>query len=439
MDDVPYDRILELARWIALRRSPNPKETRRGVAAWAEGKETRMTPWGIQLYHPDRKLWIPLMRYDTHAVICGRWIRDIEVPESYAGHPDECTCYGRPPPKMVFSDPPHWNSGVVQAFQHNELTSPQLDLAERLPATTLPESQSTTCLLMELPPELLELILDYLVPTGQIYHFFPARNGKKLVQIVQKFVPEKSTASSEPSIQATQSSLFCSNASIAPNSLKSIQASNPRNPATGSSHTALAGTCRQFQHIIYTRLFTHNSFIFHLTPHTIHSEIRSTNFTKFRGWTRTTQHTPKALGPLTGRAAEYLKNVTLIASLPYSHGSGDIKALSVLVSDTATMLSKAKLSRLAIALNLAKPGSNDNRFSLQAIPVDLLRADVDSDGSLTVSLSNPVIDAGIRESNKTQQALATLLQGPKNVKEVILSGSISESFARQLHDALIGS
>lgn len=360
------------------------------------------------------------------------------MPEAFAGHPTECTCYGRPPPKMTFSDAAHCNSGVLRAFQHDEATDPELDLAETLPSIALPESRSTSCLFLDLPPELLELILDYLVPTDQTYHFFPARSGKQSVQIVQKFVPEKLNGSAGIFLLNDQKVLRCRSETAAPNSLQSIQASSPKNPSTGSAYTSLAGTCKHFQDIIYTRLFSHNAFIFHLTAQTIHSAIWSSDFTKFRSWTRTTQDQPVALGPLTARAAKYLKHVTLIASLPFSHGSQDIKALSALFGDAAGMLSEAKLSHLAVALNLAKPGSSDNRFSLQALPVELLLVEVDGEGSLSLSLREDPKVESVRESNKTQRALAPLLQGPKGVKEVVLRGPLSDGFVQELESALKG-
>lgn len=389
-----------------------------------------MTPWGIQIFHPDRGEYVPVMPYQDLIAICGRWIRDIEVPDDLSGHPRECTCCGRPPPKLSFKDSPQWCPGIVQAFQHSEVTDPSLELMESLPMTILPDSQSTSCLFMELPPELLELILDYLVPTGQTYHFFPARRGKESVQVVQKMVSDGKHAP-----MSTMFGMRRNNLVPAANSKQAILQTTPKHPAINSAYTSIAATSKYFLDIIYSRLFSQNEFVFHLTPHTIHTDIRSNDFTRFRSWSRTTPHTPRALGPLTARAAKYIRRVTLIASLPFAHGSQDIKATSALVSDAASMLSEAKLSYLGVALNVAKPGSNDNRFFLQALPVDLLQADVDRDGLLSVQLREPEVTS-VRESNKPQRVLAPLMQGPKDVKEVVLSGPLSEGFVKDLRSAL---
>ncbi|KAK4497298.1 hypothetical protein PRZ48_011748 [Zasmidium cellare] len=430
MENVPQDRIVQFLRYIDIGRAPGTrltgKDIREGVTKWAQGRDSRMSPWGIQVRHPING-YVPPIPYQDSTVICGRWIRDAEVPEEFAGHPRDCTCRGRPPPKLTFEDSPSWVPSVLQAFQHGEVTDPSLEMAESVPTSILPKSRSTTCLFMELPPELLELILDYLVPTGQTYQFFPARNGKTSVQIVQKFVPD---------VKRTGSTSFQSGERPAPHSMQSIQSTQPTNPATGSAYTSLAGTCHYFQDIIYSRLFSHNDFVFHLTPYTIHSAIRSNDFTKLRCWTRTTPHTSQALGPLTARAAKYLRHVTLIASLPFSHSSQDLKTITSLVSDAASMLSEAKLKHLALALNPAKPGSNDNRFSLQALPVDMLQAEVDKDGVLSLKIREPHVDP-VRESNKTQRVFAPLLQGPKGVKELVLDGPLSEGFLGELRSALM--
>ncbi|KAF2169763.1 hypothetical protein M409DRAFT_52267 [Zasmidium cellare ATCC 36951] len=442
MDDVPHDRILQLMRYVGNIGGPpgrrlTAKDIREAVTTWAEGKDSRMSPWGIQFQHPDPNTgFVPPIPYQDSSVICGRWIRDVEVPEEFSGHPVECTCHGRPPPKMTFADTPSWVPSVLQAFQHDEVTDASLEMAESLPKTTLLESPSGSCLFMELPPEILELILEYLVPTGQTYHFLPARNGKNSVQVVQKFVPDGKRTGTATSKHAPPTAPLSANQSPAPNSMQSIQMSNPKHPATGSTYMSLAGTCKYFQDIVYSRLFSQNDFVFNLTPYTIHSAIRSCDFKNFRCWTRTTAHSPKALGPLTARAAKYLKHVTLIASLPFSHSSLDIKALTALFSDTASTLFEAQLSHLALALNLAKPGSNDNRFALQALPVDLLQAEVKKDGLLSLNIREPKVDP-VRESNKTQRVFAPLLQGPKGVKEVKFNGPLSEGFVGELKSALM--
>lgn len=205
-------------------------------------------------------------------------------------------------------------------------------------------------------------------------------------------------------------------------------------PATGSAHLSLAGTCKQLHQIVYKRFYGANAFIFNFTANAIHSFVHMRDTNMLRSWSRIVSQEPQCLGTLTERTACYLKDVTIIASLPHSHGSQDIHALTDIVLDAASDLASARLDHLVVHFEIAAP-SQDNRYSLVALPIDTLQAEVKPAGKLKVQIREPTVHQ-VRDSNRAQRAMSPLLSGPKGVKHVELSGFLSESLVSDLERAL---
>lgn len=424
LDSVPQERIVAIAVQTGGTRGQRGQELRRRVAESVEGKKHRMTPWGIQFLRGGgtNDDWIPALPNRRQHTICGRWIRDLEVPDfEYFS----CT-------KMVLSDQFGIGTEVLTAFQHGETTDPSLDLAHRYESVVATKPETKRCMITKLPQELFDIILDYLVPEGQTYHFLPVRSDGRIVQIVQKFVPESTSqkTTSSDAITATRAS----GPNTIVNPMDALPNISSTLPATGSAHLSLAGTCTQLQQAVYKRFYGANAFIFNFTANAIHSfvHIRDTNM--LRSWSRIVPQKPQALGTLTERTASYLKDVTIIASLPHSHGSQDINALTDIVLGAASDLAPARLNRLAAHFEIAAP-AQDNRYSLVALPIDILQAGVSLAGKLKVQIREPTVHQ-VRDSNRAQRAMIPLLSGPKGVRNIELSGFLSESLVSDLESAL---
>ena len=243
LDSVPQERIVAIAVQTGGTRGQRGQQLRRRVAELVEGEKHRMTPWGIQfLCGSDTKDdWIPALLNRRQHTICGRWIRDLEVPDfEYFS----CT-------KMVLSDQFGIGTEVLTAFRNGEITDPSLDLAHCYGNVVATKPKTKQCMITKLPQEIFDIILDYLVPEGQTYHFLPARSDRKIVQVVQKFVPERTFKNTTTSDMAGATRAAGPSTTVRPTDAYSY--TDSAYPATGSAHLSLAGTCKQLQHVVYKR------------------------------------------------------------------------------------------------------------------------------------------------------------------------------------------
>ncbi|EME77574.1 uncharacterized protein MYCFIDRAFT_179093 [Pseudocercospora fijiensis CIRAD86] len=379
------------------------------VIDWAQDKQARMTPWGVQYLSPERGEWVPYLSGILNATICGRWIR--EQPHQCINCGGSASCPGSAPRVGI----PSCLGDLMYAVQNSHLADPSLDIMkdEKL-ATTPPQNDS--CRITELPTELLQHIINYLLPCNTTYHFFPARlDTTRSVPIVQKFTSQPAVMENAPPPDGV---------------MKRYQPvrynTTDRPPATASAHLALAATCKRLQEEVYSFFFAENSFILHITAGTIENAVRSTDFRQFQTWTRIlpnpAKHKDSLPWPMTARAASYMRNVTLIISLPPAPISKDIDILEAKVSEAMATLSAAKhLDNMTIDFQQSIQ-KRDKRYTAQILNIDSLEADVDGNGKLSITVHDPNIQS-VRTWNKAQRALRPLLRGPRGVKKVVLRTS----------------
>ncbi|KXT13973.1 hypothetical protein AC579_8839 [Pseudocercospora musae] len=398
------------------------KLNRQKVVLWAHDKQARMTPWGVQYLSPERGEWVPYLRGIRDATICGRWIR--EQPHQCINCGRSASCQSSAPRVGI----PYCLGDLMYAVQNAHLADPSLDIMKDARLETRPP-RNDSCRITELPTELLQHIITYLLPSNTTYHFFPARlDTTRSVHIVQKFTPQ-------PAVKE--------NASPPDGVMKRYQPvrynTTDRPPATASAHLALAATCKRLQEEVNTSFFARNSFVLHITAGTIENTVRSRDFRQFQTWTRILPNSAKdaqsLAWPITARAASYMRNLTLIISLPPAPVSTDIDILEAKVSHAMAALSAARhLDSLTIDFQQSKQ-KRDKRYTAQILKIDSLKAEVDGNGKLTIALHDPNVQP-VRTWNKAQRVLKPLLQGPKDVKKVVLSGPISDDLVEALQEAL---
>ncbi|KXS95227.1 hypothetical protein AC578_1861 [Pseudocercospora eumusae] len=373
----------------------NMKLNRQKVIHWAQDKQARMTPWGVQYLSPERGEWVPYLHAISDGAICGRWFREL-----------------------------HCFRHLTYLAQTSHLADPSLDIMKHEKLDTVPP-RNDSCRITELPTELLQHIISYLLPSNTTYQFFPARlDTTRSVQIVQKFTPQ-------PAVKEN-----------APPSYQPVRYNTTdRPPATASAHLALAATCKRLQEEVYSSFFAGNSFILHITAGTIQNAVRSRDFRQFQTWTRILPNSANdghsSSWPITARASRYMRNLTLIISLPPAPVSKDIDILEAKVSKAIAALSAANhLDNLTVNLHQSLQ-KRDKRYTAQILNIESLEAEVDAKGKLSIAVREPNVQS-VRSWNKAQRVLRPLLRGPKNVKKVVLSGPISDDLVEELQNALKG-
>ncbi|KAF7193204.1 hypothetical protein HII31_05430 [Pseudocercospora fuligena] len=398
------------------------KLNRQKVIDWAQDKQARMTPWGVQYLSPERGEWVPYLHGILDATICGRWIR--EQPHQCINCGGSASCQSSAPRVGI----PYCLGDLMYAVQNSHLADPSLDIMKH-GKVEIASPHNDSCRITELPTELLQHIISYLAPSNTTYQFFPTRlDTTRSVRIVQKFTPQPAVKENAPPPDGV---------------MKRYQPvrynTTDRPPATASAHLALAATCRRLQEEVYSSFYSENSFILHITAGTIENAVRSRDFRQFQTWTRILLNSAKdgksPSWPITTRAASYMRNLTLIISLPPAPVSKDIDILEAKVSETMTALSAAKhLDSLTVDFQQSMQ-KRDKRYAAQILNIDLLEAEVDGNGKLTIAVHDPNVQS-VRTWNKAQRVLKPLLRGPKGVKKVVLSGPISDDLVKELQNAL---
>jgi hypothetical protein len=368
-----------------------------------------MTPWGLQRrrdYPGNRLDWWPF-RPEVEQLVCGRWIEDLPH------------CHTRDSTWLFRSVE---NNGALTAFRHGEITDPSLDLAYTS-KQELPSPLTNACKITTLPTEILQKILEPLIPTNCAFQFFPAKDpsGKTAFLCVQKFVPE-------PRYRADMSR-------------DEVYSTMKLNPSTGSIHMAIARTCRRLQEEAYCFLYSQNSFVFHLTRNSVqHRTV--TQRLQMRSWTRLVplkdpddKRGPRlnalrlgnlTLGPLTPRAAAYLKQVVLVPSLPKAPTKQDLTAPVDLIARVGSWLSTMQLTSLSIVFQHELQA----RHRAEVISLDLLGVGVNDDGGIVLSLREPrvtIVDERDRMYKVLSEVWKPLIVGAGSAKELVLSGSMTES------------
>ncbi|KAI5361464.1 hypothetical protein Slin15195_G125790 [Septoria linicola] len=416
--------------------STGTKQRRAEVAAWIKDKPHRMSPWGPQFlwregmypprpphHHGDQ--WIPRLRLMDRPSICGHWILDIENPPQCINHTGHSQCMGTLP---KIKAPPSGMGlyNMLNAFEHGEVTDLDVDLHEQCSgSTTAPRTRR--CLITELPSELIQHILSYLVHSGGAYHFMVARKtATHAAVLIQKFVAEPSDITS-PNRGAG-------------NGVHSLNtfSDNAREvlPSTGSSHMSIASTCQRLQQETYACLYGRNQFLFNLSAGPVHHEVGSPNFRHFSSWSRVLpDNSATPFGPVGRRAASFLRSLTLVVSLPPAAGTTEVSALEKIVADAAELLQgSACLDKLTIDLQHTAVVL-DKRFQPPVKTLNILEVEVAPTGGIAVNLHEQKLQP-VRRTSKAQNVLSPLLIWPKAVKEVICSGPLHEDFAAQLERAL---
>lgn len=356
---------------------------------------SRVTPWGIQHLNEGHNVWMPPWpHHPTTMPAHGKWLQDGEYPTQCTNHDGRSMCAGHGTPKITV---PHYP--LLSAFRSNEEIDSTLDLAERHNTDRYKDVKpSEGCsMIFELPVEIMRQILDYMLPSGQTFHFLPARDQKQHVQVVQRLALTESNE----------------------------QSGTP-------TYLALAATCRELQDLIYAIVYGENDFIFNISAVPVRAKLRSSNFRKFTSWSRLLRQTPQPLGPLTARAATYIKKVTLLIALTPSHGTKDVNELEKLVTEAAEILTHCKrLQHLTIDFQLApRVARNDDALSVDRLDVDF------RDGQLEVGIWKPEVET-VRRPNMTQRVLLPLMR-IRGVRKLALSGTMSEDVFGELQAALLG-
>lgn len=178
---------------------------------------------------------------------------------------------------------------------------------------------TNTCTITKLPTEIIQQILAHILPTGHAFQFFV---GKKKARHVQKFV------------------------------LRSPMRDSP----TASTDLAVGRTCQRLRDEAHMLFYGGNAFVFHLSTCALRPTTRMNGFKNVRGWSRVipSQAESAGLGPLTRHAASYLRDVTLVATIPPKQSSTDVLGLTASVQRASAIL-ECSGSLRCLAIDFAEP------------------------------------------------------------------------------------
>ncbi|KAK7953740.1 hypothetical protein PG996_014632 [Apiospora saccharicola] len=246
-------------------------------------------------------------------------------------------------------------------------------------------------LLGSLPPELLhqifqELFLDGLfISTGCATQFLSARRANKPTQIVHQMTP------------------------FPKGYHNNMMAPIPNKPGAGG--LGLAQTSRYWHDYIYSKQYGQNALVFNVGINIHEARIGSRDFLSWHSWMRALTpppngETPGPLGPLTGRAAKWLRECERLESLQ----------LCLQVCERA-----------------------DKRFD--TLRIDLLGTSlvVEEDSGnrryMKVEIRDPVVQEPTR-MNKLQKAFEPLLELENVAQKVVINGLVLREFYDQLYQTL---
>lgn len=412
----------------------------------------RATPWGLQGRYccshdndndndndeREEDIWLPtffpeLSEDHNHdgpglhmdRLFRGRWIRDRKVLEASAfteGKPWQewgwrrpLRSQGEPPEPLVLPQ-----NYVMQAYPlgHQDIVSaPELDMADVPDVTTrarMPYPRGRG-MLNKLPVEVLEMIIEYLVPTGCTYSFFMAETRdihsdseskqRSIRYVVNQMVPLWTPKELDEQLLGKDSTVEYTDEMDFPDAVgegedQKAQVVNRKRLRDerrkkaiqrGSAHMALACINTTFQHLIYTRFYGRNTFLFTLSgyPFTpLRIEARDLD-TRWLSWTRVltrsvcpgadvfdrTKVRPPgdggALGFITARAAAYMTDVKLCVITPLEEAA-DVVAMAHVgqVVDSAVSLLVGPLpspptdSTASLSLDVQEEGKRRRRPQL---------------------------------------------------------------------------
>ncbi|KJY02171.1 hypothetical protein TI39_contig88g00002 [Zymoseptoria brevis] len=351
----------------------------------------------------------------SKTLICGKWIGD--PPSRYADDPAE------------FFSVEH--TGALSAFRNGEITDPSIELAKSHASEgSVPLTKA--CKITDLPTELLQKILSHLVPSGCAFQFFPCRLEEEttICSCVQKFVPE-------PRHHAGMS-------------MAEFHTMTRTTPQTGTTHMAVAATCRRLQDEAYTIFYGQNAFLFHLTASIVRNQTLAKSLS-MDAWSRIVPQcasesggTSTGLGPLTLLAAAYLKRLVLVSSLPPRGPTvRELAVVTDLVTRVSATLQVMKLNSLTIDFqqprNCYVPDIERSRKYISDEFPDMILLlhslevkDVDGCG-LVIGPREPEVRV-VDEGNGGQEVLLPLLGEGGKAKELVLSGCMSEGLKTGLQE-----
>ncbi|KAK6856267.1 hypothetical protein PG995_008418 [Apiospora arundinis] len=292
--------------------------------------------------------------------------------------------------------------------------------------TATGRSTSPQGLLGILPPELLQHILDELFVDGCATQFFSGRIANKPVQIVQLMVPlpqdKKGDEDTSPGIHSTATT------------------------TPGAPGLSLARTNRYWQKYVYGRLYGRNAFIFNMGISTQEVRHRSLDFREWQSWARSlpSEEGPGPLGPLSGRAARWLRDVTLVIACPTSQSRQELARLEAEVRRAVEILRECELpDSLQLCLQVCE--RVDKRYD--TLGVDVLEASVVAEAEegsggegggkrrMKIEIGDPVVQEPTR-MNKLQKAFEPLLELKGMAQKVVINGLLTREFYDHLHRAI---
>lgn len=284
-------------------------------------------------------------------------------------------------------------------------------------------------LLGSLPPELLQQVLRELFPDGHFIsrgcatQFFSARYANKPIQIVHQMIPFPEGYQNDRMVPM------------------------PNKPGAGG--LGLAGTSRHWHDYIYSRLYGQNAFVFHVGINTHEVRIESRDFGPWHSWTRALPpppphgEMPGPLGPLTDRAAKWLRDATLVIACPTSRGAREVSRLEAEVRRVVGVLRECeRLESLQLCLQVCERA--DKRFD--TLRIDLLNASLvvaeeDGGGSesgrryMKVEIRDPIVQEP-NCMNKLQRAFEPLLELENVTQKVVVNGLVLREFYEELSRTL---
>ncbi|CCC14212.1 hypothetical protein SMACR_08671 [Sordaria macrospora] len=330
-----------------------------------EQQELGPNEYMITSYRDHDDIWLPsffaelmedhnqISGLQMEGVFRGRWVRDRKLRKPAWGFPERpwqswnwrmpLRSQGSPPEPLSLPQ-----DYVMQAYplgHEDSICAADLDMID-VPNATFNPCPGGRGMLDKLPVEVLEMIIEYLVPTGCTYNFFMAEmrdvhsEFRSIRYVVHQMVPiwtpkeldkldERLDKEEVDACEDTDEMDFPDGEGdeekeIAKRSKTAIQG--------GSAHMALACINKTFQDLIYARFYGGNTFIFHLssypfTPINIEARDLDTRWTSWtrvltrnvrpRVVTRNTARPPGPLGPITARAARYITDIKFSIVTPY--------------------------------------------------------------------------------------------------------------------------
>ncbi|KAK3681556.1 hypothetical protein B0T22DRAFT_539946 [Podospora appendiculata] len=293
--------------------------------------------------------------------------------------------------------------GLIETFYVGERVEPALDNRDTSGYAYPPPSKRPRgrCYLQELPWELLDQILDYLIPSGCAYYFLKASSKTTIApwpfqcQIIQQMVPE-----------------------------------HVKIKTVSSAHMALAATNQNFNRIVYDKFYARNKFVFTLSLLGFRASRARVSMMRLHGqagsaWPSTRPagtSLPKITTDLTGTKAVVSRAVDILLG-----GKDDFPGRG-----------KLQLDELNVRLRIEKKSAFDSFYWIHLLNASVNDATGRMEFKFVDNTTVPRHRYSTRDLRTKNEGLVArpLLRLRGMATQVAISGHVTETYAKELQEMI---